>query len=110
MEELIMIVQNFIVLHYVNNYAKKELAKNENGFPDELKNTFILWPAENLKALPDNSVHLMITSPPYNVSKEYDEDLSLKEYLEILEKSFMETYRVLINEISGFVIVCDCKS
>jgi len=24
-----------------------------------------------MKALPDNSVHLMVTSPPYNVSKEY---------------------------------------
>ena len=32
----------------------------------------------------------MITSPPYNVSKEYDEDLSLKEYLNLLENSFKE--------------------
>lgn len=30
--------------------------------------------------LPDNSIHLMVTSPPYNVSKKYDDDLSLKEY------------------------------
>jgi site-specific DNA-methyltransferase (adenine-specific) len=50
-----------------------------------------------MKELPDNSVHLMITSPPYNVSKEYDEDLSLKEYLQLLENSFKETYRVLVN-------------
>jgi len=34
--------------------------------------------------LPDNSVHLMITSPPYNVSKEYDDDLSLTEYINLL--------------------------
>jgi len=27
----------------------------------------------------------MITSPPYNVSKDYDQDLSLKEYLNLLE-------------------------
>lgn len=47
--------------------------------------------------IPDNSVHLMITSPPYNVSKEYDEDLSLKDYLEMLKNSFVETYRVLVN-------------
>ena len=38
----------------------------------------------------------MITSPPYNVSKEYDEDLSLSEYLEMLKKVFTETYRVLL--------------
>ncbi|MDR1654966.1 MAG: site-specific DNA-methyltransferase, partial [Treponema sp.] len=47
--------------------------------------------------IPDNSLHLMITSPPYNVSKEYDDDLSLKEYLDLLKNAFSETYRVLIN-------------
>jgi len=50
-----------------------------------------------MKELPDNSVHLMITSPPYNVSKEYDNDLSLEEYLQLLRNSFTETYRVLVN-------------
>jgi len=39
----------------------------------------------------------MITSPPYNVSKEYDDDLSLKDYLDLLRNSFKETYRVLVN-------------
>lgn len=76
---------------------KKILNKNENDFPDDLENKFILGSAENMKELPDNSVHLMITSPPYNVSKEYDEDLSLKEYLQLLENAFKETYRVLVN-------------
>ncbi len=50
-----------------------------------------------MKEIPNNSLHLMITSPPYNVSKEYDDDLSLKEYLQLLENSFAETYRVLVN-------------
>lgn len=76
---------------------KKILDKNENDFPDNLENKFILGSAENMKELPDNSVHLMITSPPYNVSKEYDKDLSLKEYLQLLENSFKETFRVLVN-------------
>lgn len=76
---------------------KKILDKNENNFPDYLENKFILGSAENMKELPANSVHLMITSPPYNVSKEYDEDLSLKEYLQLLENSFKETFRVLVN-------------
>jgi site-specific DNA-methyltransferase (adenine-specific) len=44
-----------------------------------------------------NSVHLMVTSPPYNVTKQYDEDLSLKEYLEFLSAVFSETYRVLVD-------------
>ncbi|HPZ74922.1 MAG TPA: site-specific DNA-methyltransferase [Candidatus Pacearchaeota archaeon] len=76
---------------------KKIFDKKENDFPKELENKFILGTAENMKELPDNSVHLMITSPPYNVSKEYDEDLSLKEYLQFLENAFKETYRVLVN-------------
>ncbi len=76
---------------------KKILDKKENDFPKEFENKFILGTADNMKELPDNSVHLMITSPPYNVSKEYDEDLSLNEYLQLLEKAFRETYRVLVN-------------
>ena len=48
-----------------------------------------------MSELPDNSVHLMITSPPYNVGKEYDENLSLKEYRELLKRVFKET-RVLV--------------
>jgi len=76
---------------------KKILDKIENAFPKEFENKFILGTAENMKELPDNSVHLMITSPPYNVSKEYDKDLSLNEYLQVLEKAFRETYRVLVN-------------
>ncbi|HRI47168.1 MAG TPA: DNA methyltransferase, partial [Ignavibacteriaceae bacterium] len=82
---------------YAELGGNKVLDKNENDFPDKLENTFILGSAENMKELPDNSLHLMITSPPYNVSKEYDKDLSLKEYLQLLENSFKETYRVLVN-------------
>ena len=77
--------------------VKEVIDKTEKKLPDELVNKFILGSAENMKELPDNSVHLMITSPPYNVSKEYDNDLSLKEYLQLLKNSFGETYRVLIN-------------
>lgn len=69
----------------------------ENQFPREYLNTIILGTAENMKEIPSNSVHLMVTSPPYNVSKEYDEDLSLGEYLTLLENSFKEVFRVLVN-------------
>jgi site-specific DNA-methyltransferase (adenine-specific) len=48
-----------------------------------------------MDALPDGCVHLMVTSPPYNASKEYDEDLNLEEYLGMLERVWRETYRVL---------------
>lgn len=78
-----------------NNIEK--VNKEVNVFPEEALNKTILGSAEDMSIIPDNSLHLMITSPPYNVSKEYDKDLSLKEYLEMLEKVFKETYRVLVN-------------
>ena len=68
-----------------------------NAFPNEYLNKIILSSCTDMKEIPDNSLHLMITSPPYNVSKEYDDDLSLSEYLELLKKAFSETYRVLVN-------------
>ncbi|MEP0822363.1 MAG: site-specific DNA-methyltransferase [Ignavibacterium sp.] len=52
--------------------------------------------SESMVELPDNSVHLMITSPPYNVSKEYDKDLTLSEYRELLSRVFREVHRVLV--------------
>lgn len=69
----------------------------ENPFPDELLDTIICGSSERMWQVPDNSTHLMITSPPYNVSKEYDEDLSLNEYLSLLKSVFSETFRVLVN-------------
>jgi site-specific DNA-methyltransferase (adenine-specific) len=51
--------------------------------------------AEQMSELADNSVALMVTSPPYHVGKEYDSAASFGEYLELLEAVFAETYRVL---------------
>ena len=38
----------------------------------------------------------MITSPPYNASKEYDDNLNLNEYCKLLKRVWQETYRVLV--------------
>jgi modification methylase len=45
--------------------------------------------------LPDNSVGLAFTSPPYNVGKDYDEDMSLEHYLELIKRVSTEVHRVL---------------
>ena len=52
--------------------------------------------SEEMDELPDCSVHLMVTSPPYNVGKDYDENLSLEEYLAFLRNVWKEVYRVLV--------------
>ena len=38
----------------------------------------------------------MVTSPPYNVGKDYDEDFTLSEYIDFLSKVWKEVYRVLV--------------
>lgn len=87
---------------FYNSKLYKEIKNNNsdiivNEFPNELLNTIIASSCENMKDIPNNSLHLMITSPPYNVSKEYDDDLSLNEYLNLLKNCFTETYRVLVD-------------
>ena len=53
--------------------------------------------SERMDEIPDDSIHLMITSPPYNVGKEYDNDLTLDEYLELLTGVFREVHRKLVT-------------
>ncbi len=48
-----------------------------------------------MTSIPDNSVGLAFTSPPYNVGKEYDDDLSFDAYLALIEGVAREVYRVL---------------
>lgn len=68
----------------------------ENPIPTENLDRFYCKSSEKMDELPDASVHLMITSPPYNASKDYDRDLSLPEYLTMLRTVWQETYRVLV--------------
>ena len=53
--------------------------------------------SEVMDELPDRSVGLAFTSPPYNVQKEYDKDLSLDEYLGLIERVGNEVYRTLVS-------------
>ena len=46
--------------------------------------------------IPDASVALAFTSPPYNVGKDYEGDLSLADYLALIGRVAAEVYRVLV--------------
>ena len=74
----------------------QEQSSIENIVPEDNLNKIYAHSSETMDELPDNSVHLMITSPPYNVGKEYDEDLTLDEYLSMLKRVWKETHRVLV--------------
>lgn len=69
----------------------------ENPMPPENLDKIYCKSSAAMDAIPDYSVHLMVTSPPYNVKKEYDEDLSLNEYRIFLKSVFKETYKKLVT-------------
>lgn len=75
---------------------KEEVTYCENPVPIEVLDRIFVQSSETMDHLPDSSVHLMVTSPPYNVGKEYDEDLTLTEYLSMLHRVFKEVRRVLV--------------
>lgn len=68
----------------------------ENPVPAEFLDRVFCKSSEKMDELPDNSIHLMVTSPPYNVGKEYDEDLTLERYRGFLKAVWQEVYRVLV--------------
>ncbi len=69
----------------------------ENPVPAAALNQVLCKSSEAMDELPDCSIHLMVTSPPYNAQKEYDEDLNLDEYLALLGRVWAETFRVLVT-------------
>ena len=81
---------------YASLQGDKKVCYVENPVPPELLDSILQKSSEDMSDLPDSSVHLMVTSPPYNAQKEYDKDLSLEDYLEMLERVWRETYRVLV--------------
>ncbi len=68
----------------------------ENRIDPSVLDSVLCRDSRDMSCLPDRSVHLMVTSPPYNVSKQYDEDLTFDEYASLLKGVFSETYRVLL--------------
>jgi len=82
-------------------YADKKLFFQgkyiENVVPLQQLDKIYCKSSTDMNEIPDSSVHLMVTSPPYNVQKEYDEDLSMEEYRKLLKAVFKETYKKLVT-------------
>ncbi|MBE9523715.1 MAG: site-specific DNA-methyltransferase [Chloroflexi bacterium] len=89
-------------LFYAGRLYDQQPAENtigpyrENPVPKSATDKIITGSSEAMHQLPDDCIHLMVTSPPYNARKEYDLDLTLKEYLTLLTRVLGETYRVLV--------------
>ena len=65
-----------------------------------------------MKRLPSNSVQIIVTSPPYNVSKPYvtyQDNLDYEDYKEFLKNVFKECFRVLNHSGVMFVNISNCR-
>ena len=65
----------------------------KNNFTNKIVTGDVL---DSLKQIPSNSVHLAITSPPYNVGKDYDnhhDEMNYDDYLKWLNKVWKEVIR-----------------
>jgi adenine-specific DNA-methyltransferase len=51
-----------------------------------------------LRSLPEGAARLVVSSPPYNVGKSYEEDLSVERYAEEQEATLRECVRVLADD------------
>ena len=63
--------------------------------PSRMLNRVFEHTSESMHELPDDSVALMVTSPPYHVGKDYDSDTTFDEFLTMLRGVLAETHRVL---------------
>jgi len=88
---------SFYTSRLYEGLSKEEVVEYvENPIPSEFMDKIFCKSSERMEELPDNSVHLMVTSPPYNVGKEYDENLTLNEYRAFLKNVWSEVKRILV--------------
>jgi modification methylase len=57
--------------------------------------------------LPDESVHLCVTSPPYNVAKEYEQGQTFDDWLKLMRNVFAEVKRVLVPGGRAAIVVAN---
>ena len=75
---------------------KENVNFSENPIPIKSLDKIFCKSSEKMTELPDKSIHLMVTSPPYNVGKLYDKELTLEEYRKFLFSVWKEVHRVLV--------------
>lgn len=81
--------------YFADPLPESELQQVETPAPEGWSDKIYNASSEAMTAIPDNSIALAFTSPPYNVGKDYDETLHLDAYLQLIENVGTEVYRVL---------------
>ena len=79
------------VSKFQTDMSKTDVEKNKKT---NKKNIILNKSAEKMDDLIDNCVSLTVTSPPYNVGKLSDNNLSDEDYWKLMRQCFKEVYRV----------------
>jgi DNA modification methylase len=88
----------FVKKNYQNQYKKTDL-KLDRFIHQDNTSIKIIWGdcLKVLKAMKPESIHVMVTSPPYYNAREYSQWPDLNKYLEDMRAIIQESYRVLDN-------------
>lgn len=97
--------------HDARSYYARQLARTPpvttrqptNAIGEHVTGRVYQQSSETMAQLPDNSVGLIVTSPPYHVGKDYDTDTTWDEFCGMLEAVLAECVRVL--EVGGRLAV-----
>ena len=78
---------------------KKKINEVQRFINDKNSNLKMIWgdSGDALSKFKDESIHLMVTSPPYFNAREYSTWETLHDYLNDMRRIFKECYRVLGN-------------
>ena len=88
---------------FYERFATPDVSDDDTvATPAEITEPFQLGDARDMRAVPDGSVALVVTSPPYFAGKQYEEELeregvpsSYAEYLQLLTDVFADCVRAL---------------
>jgi DNA modification methylase len=105
------------VYNKVKTLHKKSKCKSDVDGGDYKNGSITIYnkSSETMEELEDESINVVITSPPYFQMKEYQlnsnqlgQESSVEEYIGNLKNHFREVFRVLKNDGSLFVNINDC--
>ena len=89
---------------FISKFQDKEFKETiQENKSSKIRNQIFTKSSELMDELVDNCISLTITSPPYNIGKDSDEDLTDDEYWKMITKVFEEVYRV--TESGGRLVV-----
>ena len=87
----------FSVFQHISTLQpKRKLRAVENRPTEDWVDSIYCHTAEDMVHVPDESIGLAFTSPPYNVGKDYEDDMGLIEYLTLIFNVGAEVYRTLV--------------